>query len=147
MQVNFGLCIIVLFRLTYPERGFSWSTEMKNTIKNLKIFFGFVIQRPPRYFVFVVTTVIASLLFFTLPYFYKLFTDNLLDGDIQALYINLALLMLVRVGAMIFKNISFFLGDRGLIDGSALARRTIFKHVQDLDFVVDEQYIASKARQ
>ena len=93
-----------------------------------------MIQRPPRYFVFVVTTVIASLLFFTLPYFYKLFTDNLLDGDIQALYINLALLMLVRVGAMIFKNISFFLGDRGLIDGSALARRTIFKHVQDLDF-------------
>ncbi len=107
---------------------------MKNLVQNLKIFFGFAIQKRAAYCAFVGATLISALFFYTIPYFYKLFTDNLIQGDIKALYMTLLFLMVFRLSAMLFKNLAFFLGDRGSIDGASLARRTIFKHVQDLDF-------------
>ncbi len=107
---------------------------MKNIIKNFKTFFAFATQRKASYILFLSFTIIASVLSYTLPYFFKLFTDNLLTFNFDALYKILFLLIAVRLGSMFFKNMSFFLGDRNSIDGALALRKKVFKHVQDLDF-------------
>lgn len=100
----------------------------------MKVFFGFITKKKANYLLFLFVTVSASIIFYTLPYFYKVFTDQLLASDIGSLYKTLFLLIGLRVLVMALKNISFFLGDKNAIDGGISARKEIFKKVQDLDF-------------
>jgi len=107
---------------------------MENVVKNLKTFFGFAARKKGRYWVFVGVTALASLLTYSLPYFFKIFTDQLLAFNLTALYKTLFALIIVRLLGMLAKNLSFYLGDRNSIIGAMTARQEIFKKVQDLDF-------------
>lgn len=107
---------------------------MKKFIKTLKVFYGFVARRRWIFLLFLLVTIIASVLSYLIPYFLKLFVDNLQNNNYDYLFRLLVLVIAVRYLGLLFHMLSFFIGDIVSFDAAISARRKIFKHLQDLDF-------------
>jgi ATP-binding cassette subfamily B protein len=103
--------------------------------KTLKTFYGFVAKRKLRFTVFVLLFVISGALYSVTPYFYKLFVDAIPSLNFTRLVVILAGFIVISMIGLILEVFSMRMGDRIIVDESAVARTTIFKHVQDLDFV------------
>lgn len=103
-------------------------------MRTLKVFYSFVTRRKFVFASFLVATVLVSVLYGIIPYFYKLFADNLEAQNFDALIPILVIFVCLRFAALFLGNLSFFLGDAVTFDGAINARIKIFKHIQDLDF-------------
>jgi len=84
---------------------------------------------------FVLLILISAITGSILPYFYKLFVDALPQFDIQVLFGIIFLYIGVSVTALIVDILSYYVGDIILFDATIDARKTIFRHVLDLDFL------------
>ena len=93
-------------------------------LKKRLIFIGFVL-------LILISAITGSIL----PYFYKLFVDALPSFDTQVLFGIIFLYIGVSVTALIVDILSYLVGDIILFDATIDARKTIFKHVLDLDFL------------
>lgn len=103
-------------------------------IKILKIFYSFVFKKKLVFTSFILLIILSNILFSLNPIFYKKFVDSIPSLNFDSLFNILLLYMLVRVSAVIFDLITFWVGDLILFQSSANARISIFKKVQDLDF-------------
>ncbi|OGM20784.1 hypothetical protein A2955_03940 [Candidatus Woesebacteria bacterium RIFCSPLOWO2_01_FULL_37_19] len=114
---------------------------MNEIISTLKIFYSFVARKKFWFIVFIAITIFYGTLYSILPYFYKLFVDGLENFNYLTLVKILIFYVLVRLVALLSSSLSFYVGDILSFDAAISARRTVFKHIQDLDFA----YHASKS--
>lgn len=103
-------------------------------IKVLKTFYFFVFKKKLVFTGFVLLVIISNILFSLNPIFYKKFVDSIPSLNFDGLLKILILYMTVRVSAVIFDMLSFWVGDKILFESAVDARVTMFKKVQDLDF-------------
>lgn len=68
------------------------------------------------------------------PYFYKLFVDNIPEGDFYVLFQILVAYSIVRVFQLVLDIFTYFFGDAVLLPAARDARMAVFKKIQDLDF-------------
>ena len=106
-----------------------------NIIKILKTFYFFVTRKKSNFIIFLVFTLVSRVSFSVLPYFYKLFVDGLGNLDYSSLLRILILFIALRFFALLTRSLSFYLGDILSFDAGINARVTVFKHIQDLDFI------------
>ena len=100
----------------------------------LKIFYSFVAKNRLVFGVFIFLIIISSLSRSLIPYFYKLFINQLTTGDFsKVLYILLAYIG-IRFFSLAVEVLSDMTGDVLLKESSADTRSSIFKYVQELDF-------------
>lgn len=102
--------------------------------KNIKTFYGFIMQKRLIFAGFLVLLISEYILFALNPYFYKLFVDAIPSLNYQTLLRILLIYMATRVSAMLIDLAVGWIGDLLVFDGSIGARTKIFKKVQDLDF-------------
>lgn len=104
-------------------------------LKILKTFYEFLWTRKLLLVIFLFVVVISSASFAIMPYFYKLFVDSVASSSYdQSLNILIAYIGL-SVWNVLISGLSFYLGDKIMIEAGSRIRQTIFKYVQDLDFV------------
>lgn len=103
-------------------------------VKVFRRLLSFLAYNKPRYALLVVLIVIFSVVQNSVPYFYKIFINTLTSGDLKNIYYLLGGYVLVRLFSVFLEEVAYFVGDFILKEASAMARITIFKHVQDLDF-------------
>jgi ATP-binding cassette, subfamily B, heavy metal transporter len=103
-------------------------------LKTLRTFYAFIARRRFFFVLFLLSTVVYSALYSSIPYFFKLFTDSLQDADYQRLHQLLFLFIGIRVTSLIVETASYYLGDVVQFDAAVNARKKVFKHIQDLDF-------------
>lgn len=103
-------------------------------LKVLRIFYGFIFKRKAIFIGFIFLVLISNILFSINPYFYKLFVDNIPSLNFDSLFKILLMYVGVRLLAVIFDIVSFWVGDLLLFQSSVNARVKIFKKVQELDF-------------
>jgi ATP-binding cassette subfamily B protein len=102
--------------------------------KVLKVFYSFVFRKKLVFASFIFFILISNILFSLNPVFYKKFVDAIPSLNFDGLINILAIYMAVRVSAVIFDMITFWVGDHILFQASIDARVKMFKKVQDLDF-------------
>lgn len=102
--------------------------------KVLKVFYSFVLKKKLVFASFIFFILISNILFSLNPVFYKKFVDAIPSLNFDGLINILAIYMTVRVSAVIFDMITFWVGDYILFQASIDARVKMFKKVQDLDF-------------
>lgn len=107
---------------------------MKNFYKTLNVFYRFLTRRRWIFILFIVVTIISSALSYLIPYFFKLFVDNLQSLNYQYLFKLLLLVIAVRFAGLFTHMLSFYLGDVVSFDASVATRQRVFKQIQDLDF-------------
>lgn len=107
---------------------------MKNLLKVLKVYYGFLFRLRWWFCLFVVVAMARSVSNSILPYFFKFFIDSIPKFDFQLLMKILIGYIGVRFLSLLLSNLSEILGDMVLVEGSTYARSRIFKHIQDLDF-------------
>lgn len=105
-------------------------------LKILKIFYSFILKKRLIFIGFVLLIIITNVLFSLNPIFYKQFVDTIPSLDKNALFKILAIFMAVRITAVIIDIFVGYVGDILCFEGSILARSTVFKKVQDLDFAI-----------
>ena len=106
----------------------------KNMIKTLKTFYRFVLKKRLIFVGFALLVLASAVLGSILPYFYKLFVNALPSFNPHELFRIVFLYIGVSVAALFIDIASYFVGDVILFEASVDARKTIFKHVLDLDF-------------
>lgn len=102
--------------------------------KVFKTFYKFIFKKKLIFVGFVLLTIISNVLFSLNPVFYKKFVDAIPNLDQQELIRILIAFISIRIVAVLFDLINFWVGDLILFDSAIDARRTIFKKIQDLDF-------------
>lgn len=102
--------------------------------KNIRTFYGFVVQKKLVFLVFLILLVLEYVLFALNPYFYKLFVDAIPSVNEPVLLDILTAFIAVRVCAVVIDLIVGWLGDYIIFAAATNARIKIFKKVQDLDF-------------
>lgn len=83
---------------------------------------------------FLVLIITNSTLNSIVPYFYKLFVDELPKLEYAILLKILVLYFAVYLGGLLVSTISHYVGDILLFNSAASVRTDVFKRVQDLDF-------------
>lgn len=107
---------------------------MKNLAHTFRRFYAYETQYKAFFVTLLVFVVLSSILDSILPYFYKLFVDNLESLDFSMLFNLLLIYVGVRVGALLLNTLSYLVGDVVLFRASRDVRIDVFKHIQDLDF-------------
>ena len=103
--------------------------------KTIKTFYRFVFRKRLIFVGFVVLIIISAVSGSILPYFYKLFVDALPGFNSQELFQIIYLYIGVSVVAILVDILGYLVGDIILFDAAIDARKTIFKHILDLDFL------------
>jgi len=103
--------------------------------KVLKVFYSFVFKKKLIFIGFLFLVIISNILFSLNPYFYKLFVEAIPSLNENILINILLIYITVRITAVIVDMATFLVGDVILFKAAINARTTIFKKVQDLDFV------------
>ncbi len=103
-------------------------------IKTLKTFFRFIAKKKLIYGLTLISLVATAILQSVMPYFLKLFVNEIPALDYQALINILLIYIAVVMGSLITDVASNWFGDVVLLDAARDARLAIFKHVQNLDF-------------
>lgn len=103
-------------------------------IKTLKTFFRFIAKKKLIYGLTLISLVATAILQSVMPYFLKLFVNEIPGLDYQALINILLIYIAVVMGSLITDVASNWFGDVVLLDAARDARLAIFKHVQNLDF-------------
>jgi ATP-binding cassette subfamily B protein len=104
-------------------------------LKTFKTYYGFVLKKRLTFVGFVLLVVLSAIAGSILPYFYKLFIDAIPAFDAALLFRIVYLYIAVSVAALGLDVASYLVGDIVLFDAAVLARKTIFRHVLDLDFL------------
>lgn len=107
---------------------------MKNFLKTLKVFYRFLTRRKWVFSLFIIVTIISSGVSYLIPYFFKLFIDNLESLNYDYLFKLLIFVIAVRFAGLVTHMLSFYLGDVISFDAAILTRKKVFKRIQDLDF-------------
>jgi len=97
-------------------------------------YYQFVWRYKLRFVVFIVSVVIANIFRSVQPYFYKLFIDNISQGNTSLIWWILASFILVRLIGVVTQTLSIWLGDRVLLPLARDIRMAVFEKIQDLDF-------------
>lgn len=103
-------------------------------IKILKTFYFFITRKKVIFILFLGVTIASRTSAAVLPYFYKLFVDNLVNQSFSFLVWILVSFVSLRLFTLLANSLSFFLGDIITFDAAINARTSVFKHIQDLDF-------------
>lgn len=112
---------------------------MGNLKKTMGVFYGFVARKRGWFLLFLIVVILSDILYAYLPYFYKLFADTLEKGQYNELLILVLTLVGVRFAALFISMLSFALGDIVTFDAAISIRKSVFKHLQDLDFAFHAQ--------
>lgn len=103
-------------------------------LKILRVYYRYLARRRIL-FAFVLVLIVASaILHSIIPYFYKLFVDELPKLDYTVLLKILIIYSIVRLAGLVVSTISYYVGDILLFNSAANIRTDVFKRVQDLDF-------------
>jgi len=103
-------------------------------LKILKTFYKFLLVKKGYFIGFCILLVISALLRSITPLFYKWFVDAIPSSTFEVLLNILIVYTIFNVVSLLVSVATNYLGDFSLIDGSAKARSSIFKYLQDLDF-------------
>ncbi len=99
-----------------------------------RIYLSFLVAYKWRVVAFGVITLAVVVATNIQPYFLKLFTDNLLAGNLEELKTLLLMLVGIRFGETLLRALLNQLGDWVMLPASRDARMAVFKKVQELDF-------------
>lgn len=102
--------------------------------KILKTLYGFLLYSKPLFALMVLLIIVSAILQSSIPYFYKLFVNNLTGQKTYPILTILYVYIGARFLAVLIEGASHLVGDFILKEAAATARTTIFKYVQDLDF-------------
>lgn len=100
----------------------------------LRRFYDFLLQYKGRLAVFLFFCVGSSVISSIQPYFFKLFTDSVYQGDYRGLLWVLIIYVGVRLLGLVFDIFTYWTGDWFLIPAARDARVAVFQKVQELDF-------------
>jgi ATP-binding cassette subfamily B protein len=100
----------------------------------LKTYYQFILKYRLRYAGFIAVLLVAIGLESLQPYFYKLFVDAILGGDLYNIWFILITLIGVRLVSLVFDIISRWLADWVIIPAARDIRVAVFKKIQALDF-------------
>jgi len=103
-------------------------------LKMLRTFYRFVAKNRPLYVLFVIVIIFSSVSSSVIPYFYKLFINNLTSRNFSIVIYILIAYVGVRFFSLALEILSSLLADTVLKESSTDARATIFRHIQKLDF-------------
>ncbi len=103
-------------------------------VKTLKTFFRFIGKKKLIYGLTIVCIVATAVLQSIMPYFLKLFVNEIPGLNYQALINILLIYIAVVMGSLVTDVASAWFGDIVLLDAARDVRIDIFKHVQELDF-------------
>lgn len=108
-------------------------------IKTLKTYYRFLFAKrlwAVAFVVLLIATPISEALF---PYFFKLFVDAIPSLNYSTLIKILGGYIAVRFGSQVLEAAKFFVGDVLSIAAVKNIRKTVFSHIQDLDFAFHSQ--------
>ncbi|EKE12774.1 MAG: hypothetical protein ACD_13C00142G0001 [uncultured bacterium] len=103
--------------------------------KTFKTFYGFILKRRLVFAGFVLLILLSAIVNSIIPYFYKIFVDAIPSLDTGRLLSIVYIYVGVAGAGLIVDIFSYFVGDIILFRASADARKKVFKHVLDLDFL------------
>ncbi len=107
---------------------------MKDFIKTLKVFYGFLTKKKFWFTIFIIDAILAGIIAGIIPYFYKLFIEALPGLEYERLLWILLIYAGVLFLELILSSLSFYLGDMVSFSAGVDVRMAIFKHLQNLDF-------------
>jgi len=102
--------------------------------KMLKTFYGFVAKKRLMFFMLLFIIIVSSISKNTIPYFYKLFINNITEKNYSIVLYILIAYVGIRFFSLASDVLSSMVGDVILKESSADARSAIFRYVQNLDF-------------
>lgn len=102
--------------------------------KIFKRFYRFLFKYKKTFAVFILITIVSTVLENLNPYFYKILIDNIPGKNYPLLMRILFLYVGARIIANLLNSLAFYIGDKVVLPASRDTRLTIFKKVQDLDF-------------
>jgi ATP-binding cassette, subfamily B, heavy metal transporter len=104
-------------------------------MKTFKKLYSFILKKKGWFMLSMLATTLATIVSLIGPYFYKLFVESLQAGNTDRLYTLIVIYMVIQFAGLIFGNLKYLLGDIVSVDVSIDIRSTVFKYIQDLDFV------------
>jgi ATP-binding cassette subfamily B protein len=107
---------------------------MKDLLKTIRVFYEFITRKKFWFGLSLVITTASAILYSLIPYFYKVFVEELEAGRTEGLVQILVLYVVVRLVALLTNMISYYLGDIVTFEAVVSARKRVFKQLQDLDF-------------
>ncbi|MFI5240895.1 MAG: ABC transporter ATP-binding protein [Microgenomates group bacterium] len=103
--------------------------------KTFRTFYGFIFKNKYWFLAFMLVTTFAVGIDLITPYFFKLFVESLQTSDFKELFRLILVFTGIQFAGVIFSNLKWLLNDKTAVDVGVNIRATIFKYVQDLDFV------------
>jgi ABC-type multidrug transport system fused ATPase/permease subunit len=97
--------------------------------------YQFILKKKGWFFLSMVAVTLSAVVKLLAPYFFKLFVEALQAGQIDELNTLIIIFAITQFAGLIFGNLKYLIGDIVAVDVSIDIRSTVFKYVQDLDFV------------
>lgn len=103
-------------------------------LKTIKTFYKFISKKRFWFIIFWLLIIMAPITSSLIPYFYKLFVDNIPNLDLEKLTGILVTFIGVMVLDMVLHALKFFVGDIITLDALIDAQTSVFRHIHLLDF-------------
>ncbi len=102
--------------------------------KTFKKYYQFIFRYRGAFAVFIAVAVFSGAVNNIIPYLYKLLIDSITEKNYSTLMGIVSIFIGAKFADNILDNLSYYLSDRVFIPTSQDIRRTVFKHIQKLDF-------------
>jgi len=103
-------------------------------LKILKTFYRYELKKPFWFFFFLAASISGSVVYNLFPLYYRAMVQNIEKGAFDALFGVLLAFIGLRVVLIVLDIITRLASDYVVFDAAIDARRSVLKHIQDLDF-------------